>query len=72
MRANFAGLFQHVNIFGGERGGFVGLGVLLNQIREVQRASEACRACANDQNVRFELFAFDGHGVIRRPEERLK
>jgi hypothetical protein len=46
--------------------------VLLNQIREVQRASEACRARADDQNVRFELFALDGHGVIQRPEERLK
>jgi hypothetical protein len=46
--------------------------VLLDQIREVQRASEACRARADDQNVRFELFAFDGHGVIQRPEERLK
>ena len=30
VRANFARFFQHVNIFGGERGGFVRLGMLLD------------------------------------------
>jgi hypothetical protein len=30
----------------------------------VQRASQASRPSADDQDVRFELFALDGHSVI--------
>jgi len=29
----------------------------------MQGAGEAGRACADDQDVGFELFALDGHGV---------
>jgi hypothetical protein len=35
--------------------------VLLDQIGQMQRASEARGACADDQDVCFELFALDGH-----------
>jgi hypothetical protein len=35
--------------------------VILNQVGEVQRAGEASRACADDEDVGFELFAFDWH-----------
>jgi hypothetical protein len=58
----FAGFFQHVNIFGGERGGFVRLGVLLDQICEVEGTCQAGGASADDQDVCFELFALGGHG----------
>ena len=63
VRAEFAGFFEHVNIFGGERGSFARGGVLFDQIREMQRAGEAGGACADDQNIGFELFAFDWHAL---------
>jgi hypothetical protein len=37
--------------------------VLLNQVGEVQRAREASGACADDEDVGFELFAFDWHAL---------
>jgi len=37
--------------------------VLFDEIGEMQGAGEACGACADDQDVGFELFALDGHGV---------
>ena len=64
MRADFAGLFEDVDIFGGERGSLCSrCVVLLNQVGEMQRAGEARGACADDQDVGFELFAFDWHAL---------
>jgi hypothetical protein len=37
--------------------------VLLNQVRKVQGAREASGACADDEDVGFELFAFDWHAL---------
>jgi hypothetical protein len=36
--------------------------VFFNQVGEMQRASQAPRASADNEDIRFELFAFDGHG----------
>jgi hypothetical protein len=38
-------------------------GVLLNQVGEVQSARQASGACADDEDVGFELFAFDWHAL---------
>ena len=64
VRAEFASFLEHVDIFGGERGSLARGGVLLNQVGEVQRAGEASGACADDEDVGFELFAFDWHAFI--------
>ena len=37
--------------------------MLLDEIGEMQGAGEAGGACADDQDVGFELFALDGHGL---------
>ena len=63
MRADFAGLFEDVDIFGGKRGSFARGGVFLNQVGEMQRAGEAAGAGADDEDVGFELFAFDWHAL---------
>ncbi len=44
MRADFARLFEHIDIFGRKRGRFVRRGVLLDQIRKMQGAGKARRA----------------------------
>ena len=62
MSADLAGLFEHVNIFGGKRRGFFRGGVLLDEVREMQRAGESRWSCADDQYVRFEFFALNSHG----------
>ncbi len=63
MGADFAAFFEDVDIFGGERGLGAGVVVLLDEIGEMQGAREPGRACADDKDVGFELFALDGHGV---------
>ncbi len=62
MRADFAAFFEDVNIFGGKRGSFIRGGVFFEKIGEMQGAGQAGGACAHDQYICFELFAFDGHG----------
>ena len=59
VRADFAAFFEDVDIFGGERGLGAGVVVLLDEIGEMQGAGEAGGACADDQDVGFELFALD-------------
>ncbi len=61
MRPDFAALFKHINIFSGKLGLGAARVVLFNEIREMQRAGEACRARAHNQYIRFELFALYGH-----------
>ena len=53
VRADFAGLFEDVDIFGGKLGRFFRSGVLLDQVGEMQRAGKPGRARADDQNIRF-------------------
>ncbi len=71
MRADFAAFFEDVNIFGGERRLGAGVVVLLDQIGEMQGARETGRACADDQDIGFELFALDGHGLCHLNKGRL-
>jgi hypothetical protein len=61
MRSDFAALFENVDIFGGELGLGAGVVVFLNEIGEMQGAGEAGGACADDQDVGFELFALGSH-----------
>ncbi len=63
MRSELAGFLEDINIFCGKRGSLARGGVLLNQVGEVQRACEASWACADDEDVGFELFAFDWHAL---------
>ena len=37
--------------------------MLFDEVGEMQGAGKAGGACADDQDVGFELFALDGHGV---------
>ena len=48
VRADLARLLEHVNIFSRERGRFLRLGVLLDQIRQVQRTGKPARPRADD------------------------
>ena len=62
VRANFATFFENVNIFGGKLGLCPASVVLLDEIREIKCAAQPGRTGADDEDVRFELFALDGHG----------
>src|ERR1700676_1258257 len=64
MRSNLARLLKDIDIFRRECRRFFRGSVRLDQVGEVERTSQASRARADDQHVGFELFAFDGHGVI--------
>ncbi len=64
MGADFAGLFEDVDIFRGERGRFLCGVVLVDQIGKVQRAGKAARAGADDENVCVEAFTLCGHWFI--------
>ncbi len=63
MRPNFAAFLQNIDVLRGKlrpwrmSASFV---VLFDDVRQVQRAGKAGRACANDQNIRSELFPL-GH-----------
>jgi hypothetical protein len=61
--ADFAAFFEDVDIFGGELRLGAGVVVLLDEIGEMQGTGEAGGACADDQDVGFELFALDGHSL---------
>ena len=63
MSADFAAFFEDVDIFGGERRLGTGVVVLFDEIGEMEGAGETGGACADDQDIGFELFAFDSHGV---------
>ena len=63
MGADFAAFFEDVDIFGGELRVGAGFVVLFDEVGEMQRAGQACGSGADDQNVGFELFALNGHGV---------
>jgi len=69
MRADFAAFFEDVDIFGGELGLGAGVVVFFDEIGEMQCAGETGGACADDQDVCFELFALDGHGHILADED---
>ena len=60
VRAEFARLFEDVDIFSGKFGLGARFVVLRDQSREMQRAGQSCRARADDQHIRVESFAF-GH-----------
>ena len=62
MRPNFAAFFQHVNIFGGKLGLRARFVVFLDEIGQMQRASQPRRPRANNQYIRFQLFSLYGHG----------
>jgi hypothetical protein len=57
--AHLPRLFKNVDILGGKRRRFLGLGVLLDQVGEVQGAGKASWACADNQDICFELFPFN-------------
>ena len=61
VRADFAAFFQDVDILGGKLGLCAGFVVLLNEIREVQRAGKPGGSGADDQDIGFELFALRDH-----------
>lgn len=63
MSADFAAFFEDVYIFRGERRLGAGVVVFLDEIGKMQGARETGRACADDQDVGFELFALDVHGL---------
>jgi hypothetical protein len=63
MSADFSSLFEDVDIFGGELGVRVGGVVFLDEVGEVESAGQACGSGADDQNVGFELFTLDSHGM---------
>ena len=58
VRANFARLFEDVDIFGGKFRLAAGFVVLAHQARQMQRAGQSRRPRADDQYIRFESFAF--------------
>ena len=64
MGADFAAFFKDVNIFGGELGVGVRGVVLLDEVGEVEGAGQACGSGADDEDVGFELFTLNGHGMI--------
>ena len=57
--ADFAAFFEDVDIFGGELRLGARVVVFFDEIGEMQGAGEAGGACADDQDVGFELFALD-------------
>ena len=62
--ADFAAFFEDVDILGGEWGLGAGLVVFFDEIGEMQGAGKAGGPCPDDEDVGFELFALDGHGLI--------
>src|SRR5579863_558315 len=61
MRADFTGLLEHVDVFRGERRRLLSRVVPFDEIRKMERAGQAAGPGANNQNVRVEAFAFEGH-----------
>ena len=61
MRADLPRFFEDIDIFGGKRGGFFLRGVALDQVRKMERAGKPGGPGADDQNVRFKLFALNSH-----------
>ncbi len=79
MRADFAALFEHVDVFGQNRRGAAGLLIGFSELREAQRAGKTGWAGAGDENIRVESFAFDRHenivtmaGRQRKTGERMR
>ncbi len=71
MRANLTAFFEDVDIFGGKRGAAGGAGgfvVLLDKVGEMERASQAGGAGADDQDVGLKSFALCGHRFISLAE----
>ncbi len=64
VRADFTAFFEDVDVFRGELGLRAGGVVLFDEIGKVERAGEAGRASADDEDIGFQLFAYDGHGLI--------
>ena len=64
MRPDIAALFQDVNVFGGEFGFDTRLVVVFDEAGEVKGAAQSGWACADDEHIGFELFAFDGHSCL--------
>lgn len=64
MGADFASFLENVNIFSGKFGEFSSGFVLLESIRQMERARKPRRPRADDQNIRFEDFVFTAHGSI--------
>jgi hypothetical protein len=65
VRPNLAALLQNLNIFRGKLGLSARRVVLLDQVRQMQRARQSRRPRADDENVGLKLFALDGHVFIR-------
>ena len=64
VRADLTALLEDVDVFGRKLRLRAGSVVLLDQICQVQRARKPCRTCSDDENIRFKLFALDGHRAI--------
>jgi hypothetical protein len=63
MGSNFAPLLENINVLSlklGLRSRFI---VLLDQIRQVQRATQPRRTRSNNQHIRLELFSLYVHVV---------
>lgn len=69
MRADFAGLFNNVDIIGGECRPFLLPLMALDHVREMQSTGQPRRANADDENIRFELFALDGHKELEQAND---
>ena len=63
MGADFSSLFEDVDIFGGKLGVGVRGVVFLDEVGEMEGAGQPCGSGADDENVGFELFALNGHGM---------
>ena len=61
MRAYLPRLFEDIDIFGRKRGRFFLRSMLVNQVREMERAGKPRRPGAHDQDVRLKFFALRGH-----------
>ena len=67
MRADFAGLFEDVDVFGGKLGLGARFVVLADQSSQMQGASKSGGPGADDQHVRVQPLAFGAHGFDSIP-----
>ena len=64
MRADFAGLFEDIDAFGGKLGFGARFVMLADQSSQMQGASKSGGPGADDQHVRVQPLAFGAHGSI--------
>src|SRR5271170_4077233 len=64
MGAEFARLFEDVDIFGRKRGRFFCFAVFFDEIGEMKSAGKTGGSRANDQNIRVQPFTLDCHARI--------